>query len=375
MGKQSVLICRATPVAPDPRVEKIARSLVEAGHSVSVAAWDMTGQYPVEDALNGVPLHRIPLKADFGRGLSNLGHQMRWQWALLIWLLKQRSSYEIIHACDFDTILPSLLAGKLWRKKVVYDIFDFYADMLRATPTAVKRLIRRIDLWAINRADAVILADDSRLEQVAGSRPKSLVVLYNCLDDLHKPVGENPVPGTGLRLSYVGNLQVERGLLQLIEVLRRQPGFSLDLAGFGGDEKEILSAAQDLPNVTWHGRVSYERALAFNQNADALVAMYDPAIPNHRYSSPNKVFEAMLLGKPILAARGTNMDAIIEREQCGLVVEYGDAAALEEALMRLSQDQELRSRLGQNARRAYLHKYNWKEMGRRLTALYEALNG
>jgi glycosyltransferase involved in cell wall biosynthesis len=372
-GKKRIFICRATPVAPDPRVEKIARSLADAGYIITILAWDMTGKYPAFECLNGVSLHRYHLQANFGRGLINLFHQIRWQWVLLGWLIKRRTTVDIIHACDFDTVLPALIVGWLWRKKVVYDIFDFYADMLRATPSIVKKIIRQIDLWVIDRVDGVILADDSRVEQITGSAPKHCAVIYNCLDDLQKPVEKKAVQEPGMRLSYVGNLQIERGLLPLIDVLKKRPELTLDLAGFGGDEDEILSAVKGLPNVTWHGRVNYERALALNENADVLIATYDPVIPNHRYSSPNKVFEAMLLGKPIIVARHTNMDTIIEREECGLVVDYGDHAALEEALKRLIQEKDLRSRLGDNARRAFLRTYNWKEMGKRLTGLYEAL--
>jgi glycosyltransferase involved in cell wall biosynthesis len=342
---------------------------------VTILGWDMAGALPAQDDFQGIPRLRLDVKAHFVRGVWNFVHQIRWQAALLLWLARRRNEYDIVHACDFDTVLPALAAKRLWHKQVVYDIFDFYADMLRATPQVVKKLIRRVDIWAINQADALILADDSRVEQIFGASPKRCAIIYNCLDDLHKPEKVEAIPKTGLRLSYVGNLQVERGLLVLLDVLRKRPEIHLDLAGFGGDEQEILRVARNLPNVSWHGRVDYEQALLLNQGADTLIATYDPSIANHRYSSPNKVFEAMLLGKPVVVARGTNMDAIIEREGCGLVVEYGDADALEEALLRLEQDAGLRQHLGEQAHRAYLHTYNWQEMGRRLSALYEALQG
>ncbi len=63
------------------------------------------------------------------------------------------AEYDVIHACDFDTILPAILIKSLYGKRLVYDIFDFYADHLRATPMIIKMIIRRVDLWAIGRAD------------------------------------------------------------------------------------------------------------------------------------------------------------------------------------------------------------------------------
>ena len=53
--------------------------------------------------------------------------------------------------------------------------------------------------------------------------------------------------------------------------------------------------------------IDYESALELYAKCDLMFALYDPAIPNHRYSAPNKVYEAMLLGKPIIVAEGTGV--------------------------------------------------------------------
>jgi glycosyltransferase involved in cell wall biosynthesis len=310
----------------------------------------------------------------------NLPNLIRWQVGLLAWLARHRQEYDLIHACDFDTILPALLCKRLWGKKVIYDIFDFYADHLRATPALVKRLIRAVDLKAIGWADALILADDARRQQVRGSHPKRVQIVYNTPQDVYRetavPPGCSPPslqpqpPGEDLRLAYIGLLQVERGLLELLEILKRHPEWKLDLAGFGGDEGQILAAAGSLPNVTWHGRVSYAYALELSARADVLFATYDPAIPNHRLSSPNKLFEALMLGKPIIVARDTNMDRLVEAEGCGVVVEYGDVPGLEAVLEGLQREAGLRGKMGANARRAYASTYSWSRMQDRLLAVY-----
>jgi glycosyltransferase involved in cell wall biosynthesis len=104
-----------------------------------------------------------------------------------------------------------------------------------------------------------------------------------------------------------------------------------------------------------------------------MFALYDPAVPNHRYSSANKIFEAMMLAKPVLVAENTGMDRIVARAESGIVLPYGDKDALERALQRLAEDPGLRLRLGQNARRAYETEYAWNVMETRLIELYRAL--
>lgn len=370
-----VVIIRSNPIAPDPRVEKEARALASAGYAVRIVGWDRSASLPREDFSEGVQIQRLPIQSQFARGIQNLPALLRWQWGLMRWLFRRRRDYDTIHACDFDTVLPALICKLLWGKTVVYDIFDFYADHLRATPEWLKALIRRLDLWALRRADAVILADDSRLGQIAGANPRMVEAIYNTPQDVLGQISPAARPPTSqLHLAYIGLMQVERGLMEMLEVLRHHREWTLDLAGFGGDETRIVSTVEKMPNVTWHGKVSYERAMQLSAAADVLFATYDPAIPNHRYASPNKLFEAMMLAKPIIVCEHTNMDRIVADADCGVVLPYGDISALENALGRLASDTAFRRRLGQNARHAYESDYSWAKMESRLIELYAGLS-
>ncbi len=370
--KPSVVFCRSNPIAPDPRVEKAASALADAGYGVMIIGWDRSGTFPTSACLRRMSLHRLPIRARYGTGLHNFPPLLRWQWGLLLWLLRHRQRYDIIHACDFDTVLPALLCKWLLGKRVVYDIFDFYADHLRATPGWIKRIIRWVDLRVINRVDALILSDESRREQIRGADPRQSAVILNTPPDLRAQFDQREISGSteGLRLVYVGLLQRERGLFDLLYLLAQYPSWRLDLAGFGGDQEQILTRAESLSNLHWHGRVPYQRALVLTAAADVVLALYDPALPNHRYASPNKVFEAMMLAKPVVSAQDTHIDGVVEQHRCGLVVPYGQLKALEQTLTSLEDDPALRRILGVNGRRAYERFYSWSIMQDRLLRLY-----
>ncbi len=79
----------------------------------------------------------------------------------------------------------------------------------------------------------------------------------------------------------------------------------------------------------------------------------------------------MMLGKPVIVARNTNMDRIAEQSNFGMVVDYGDIAGLDAALSRLQWDPLFRRRLGENARKAYEQVYSWDRMQERLLQLYQ----
>ena len=370
-----VLLCRSNPVAPDPRVEKTAETLLGAGYAVIILCWDRTSELPVRELVNGVPCVRLPIRAEYGTGMGNFLPVLRWQWSLLSWLVSHRKQLEIIHACDFDTVLPAMIMKRLFGKKVVYDIFDFYAEHLRVTPRWIKCIIKTLDLCVINMVDCLIVTDDARWAQLGIDPPETGVVIYNTPQDVRQYIKEQDQlsPSADLCLVYVGLLQVERGLLDVLALLKQKPNWHMDLAGFGGDEAQILEMAGKMKNVHWHGRIPYQRALEMTHAADVVLALYDPALPNHRYASPNKLFEGMMLGKPVIVARDTHVDTIVSNEKSGLIVEYGDLTGLNAALEMLEKDIALRQKLGTNGRAAYEDLYSWVGMEKRLLRLYAQL--
>ncbi|HEY8414613.1 MAG TPA: glycosyltransferase family 4 protein, partial [Thermaerobacter sp.] len=372
-----VVILRGNPVAPDPRVERVARTLAREGFKVTVVGWDREGRFPPLEMAPYGPVVRLRARGRYGAGLRNLPSLLRWQLQLVGWLLSHRRRYAVIHACDFDTLLPALFLKLLLGKRVVYDIFDWYADAVRGLPGFLRRWLARMDAWLLGWANAVILADESRLPQLGKARPRRLVIVYNSPDwDTDNSLDGHPddlLSGLpcrrGLRVAYVGLLQADRGLLELIEVMARHPDWELDLGGFGAEEERIRRAAAALPNARCHGRVPHDRCLEIYLRADILVATYDPSIPNHRYSSPSKLFEAMRLGKPIVVAEGTGVDRLVKAWRLGYVVPYGDTGRLEAAL----QDAALRTTEEKRAfaarvRRLYEECYSWRIMGDRLLA-------
>ena len=75
--------------------------------------------------------------------------------------------------------IPAIFCRLLYKKRVIYNIFDFYADMIRHGPRRLREIIRKLDLFIMSKTNAVIIADESRKEQIRESDPKELLVIYN----------------------------------------------------------------------------------------------------------------------------------------------------------------------------------------------------
>jgi glycosyltransferase involved in cell wall biosynthesis len=363
-ARKILIMIRSNAVNPEPRLEKSARFLAE-DYDVQVLCWDRKREAPKVESRNGYTIHRCHLRGDYGLGMRSIFNLAGWMMYQVWWLFRHR--FDLVHAYDFDTYLPALLVAKVKRKKIIYDICDFYAHMLGG----------KIDLFLIQFADALIIADDNRKSQIAGSHPKKLITIYNAPPDYYDEFAHTASgrpERDGFSLGYVGVLQAERGFDSLIDVVAGDPEVDIVIGGYGSSEYEATLAkkANGLGNVKLVGKVSpYRKTLEILAASDALVALYDPAVPNHRFSSPNKVFEAMMLGKSIIVTRDTNMDRIVEEHKCGVTVTYGDKEQLRGAIGQLK---EMKRRgdttYGTNARQAYVNAFHLEIMKARLLRLY-----
>jgi len=160
----------------------------------------------------------------------------------------------------------------------------------------------------------------------------------------------------------------------MIKAIKDLNGVRLIIAGIGSDSEMVEKYARKCKKIQYIGWVpSYEGIIKKTLEADILFRFSDPKIPKTKYESPNKLFEAMMCGKPIIVTEGASMSDIVKNVNCGLVVPYGDTNAIKEAISRLRSDLELCQLLGRNGRRAYKEKYSWDIMEERLINAYKGL--
>lgn len=376
-----VVFLRSNSINPDPRVEKEAKTLIRIGHSIKVLAWNRNE--PTLPRISKILteggagiIERKFIKGSFGKGIFNSFAFIRWQIFLIYWLIKHRKDYDIIHCCDFDTAIPALIMRLFFRKPFVYDVFDYYIHSFRI-PKLILPLIFFLDKLILKIADAIIIPDERRFSQIPIPVGKRVEIIYNSpednLKDLRISRGDNENRNHGLKIVYIGILVKGRFLLEMIDIVRKYPGWILYIGGFGELEGEIQELSKKYGNIKFLGRISYDKTLKISNEADVLFAIYNPSIPNHKYSSPNKLFEAMMLGKPILVSNGTGMDQLVHEENFGFSVNYESKNEVEEILKTLEKDPILRQRLGLRARKVYEERYSWEIMEKRLWNLYKDL--
>jgi glycosyltransferase involved in cell wall biosynthesis len=361
MDNPRVLILRGRET--DPGVNKYCKALSKEKYQVTLKGYSLKQFF-----------FRAPLDT-FGA----VFFYPFWWIYVTYFLLKEKP--DVVHACDFDTLLPVLCIKRFIKFRFVYTIFDFYADNIQEghflTPVKfLKKGIRSLEISGINRADLLILVDESRLEEIQGAMVKNLIYIYNTPEDQKSSVKEEIHESKGIfSIFYAGYLLNDRGITDIIMAIADVSEVELVLAGPIIDKNIIDDIAAHPASVTYIGWIpSYEEILNRSLSADMLFRFSDPALPTkNKYASPNKLFEAMMCGKPILVSDNSSMASIVRHNNCGLVVPYGDRGAIKEAIVKLITDPGLRAELGKNGRRAYEEKYSWTIMENRLINAYKNL--
>lgn len=324
-----------------------------------------------------IPNYEISLKSQPGKGIINIFQLIHLQIIAFFWFFKNRNKFDVIHAFDLDMGLPAYLLSIITKKKYVYHIADFYVDS-RGVPYILKPIIRWLEFLVINRATATIICTEDRESQIEGSKPKNLTVIHNTpsvpkemVDILSFKDEISSDDNSNLTLTYVGSLSEKRFIKSAIEIIKDIPNITLHIAGMGTLTEYVKDMSSKYTNINFHGMVDYKEALKLYSKTDLMFALYDPGVPNHKYSAPNKVYEAMMLGKPIIVAKNTGVDKIVKDNEMGLIINYSEKEFKNLLFSILDKSINLEE-LGTNAKRAY-QNYSWCEMKERLVNLYKKI--
>jgi glycosyltransferase involved in cell wall biosynthesis len=170
---------------------------------------------------------------------------------------------------------------------------------------------------------------------------------------------------SGPKLIYVGGFQNHRGLITGIramgDIVSQTPEAKFVLVGDGHSERLCRELAKQLrieDNILFTGRVRFPEIFEYISECDIGV------IPHFRSAHtdttlPNKLFDYMGIGKPVLVSNCIPLERIVREENCGLVFESGNHINFSEQAIKLLKNEKLRQEMGANGKKAIIRRYNW----------------
>jgi glycosyltransferase involved in cell wall biosynthesis len=392
----------------DSRVRKEARSLAEAGYDVTIVCL-ASGGTRTDLPANVTVMVRLPTGAMVIPGSSNpfftgregptdtIRKRIVWlatyvrglrTWGRLA--VEAAGPVDVWHAHDL-TGLAAIVPSLRTRVPLVYDSHELFLESGTAAtlPRLARRILRYYEKRLVSRAAALITVNDEiAAELLRRYQPRSVAVVHNC------PVLETPQPtaspvrdATGIPpgapiVLYHGSLIAGRGIERLMDALLSEglEGVHLVLMGYGQKRDELRRLARSKP---WRSRmhvldpVAPSALLVWVANAD-IGAMVNPGETlNDVYSSPNKLFECLAAGTPVVASDFPTLRRIIVDNPggpLGAVCDPGDVEAIAtsiRSILRLEPADmgALRTR----CRQAADERWNWDREARTLLSVYANL--
>lgn len=379
--KHRVVLVRSNPVNPNPAVERIASVLTNENWDVTVVGWDRSKEY---DACEGVltlgdktaRIIRFGIPAVFSGGIKkNLVPLIKFEKKLAKWFREHKDEYDAIHAFDFDTGFVAKHAAKKYKKGLVYQIQDFYAADRFDEGSLGYNIIKSMEFSVINNADASIICTEARKKQIAGSHPKMLEVVHNTPG--YSKVAENDefnVSYDKVKIAYVGCFEPGRFLKELITIAMNDSRIELHIGGFGLYEEYVKECCKKSDRIIFYGKLPYDKVLSLEKKCDIISALYDPAVSNNRYAAPNKLYESMMLSKPVIMCENTGWDEVIVSNDIGVIAKPSENG-IKQALHELIEKKNLWTDMGKRSNELYQSTYSWSIMSERVKKLYCKLYG
>lgn len=379
--RPDVVMLVHTDVRSDGRVRKEAATLAAQGRRVVVVGMSLAGPLPPPvEQMDGFTVVRVAPRL-LRRALpGKTGRRLRLLASLvLVPVQLRRLKGRVYHAHDFLELLLVNLAGI--RRPVVYDSHELYFDQKIGSRFALNdlmQLLRPLEKPLARRAAAVITVSEpiaDRLAQTLGiPRP---IVLQNAVDLRY--AGPPVVFSAGGRkiVAHTGALSLGRHLPELVESLAHLPDeIALVLIGGGPLKAALLEQAARLgvgdrliivPPVPVN---SVSPTLA---QADCAALLFAPDSPNYQLALPNKFFEAVAAGVPLVYGTTQEVGRLAREYDLGVSCNPTDPRSIAEAIQTILQPENL-ARYRENAVKAR-EILNWEQEEKKLVALYRRILG
>ena len=158
----------------------------------------------------------------------------------------------------------------------------------------------------------------------------------------------------------------------MLEAVRIRPDIHLVVGGTGFQEPAVKKAAATSNNIHYLGFVNPPDVPGYTIASDVIYYGFDVTNPNARYSAPNKLFEALAGGCCIISGHFGEIQHIVARHDCGILVDDFSVDQLTRALDACLDPQRL-LRWKQNAAHAGREHYNWERAEQLLIGAYANL--
>jgi len=384
----------------DIRVHNEARALTKNGFNVKIFCFSF-GKQPLNQKIDGIGVHRIRFSRKLKNilfGIVNTIPLYYWFWEYQLKKMLQGIDVDAIHAHDLYMAKPARRVASQLKIPMILDLHENYPEAVKSYRWANRspyKLLAKPGKWAkhekkyLQMADGLVVLSENFANHINTKYPnvtRDSIWIYPNVPDVDEMLSYE-IKKTALNsrdnfnLLYFGGISERRGVytcIRAIELLvEKHNNFRLVLIGpVDGHEKDELfqtisraEVQKSILHIPW---IDISELPSYINDSHICLS---PIFKNDQHDSgvANKVFQYMLLGKPLIVSNCTPQAQIVTEGECGLVFESDNAHDLAQKIEQLYNNRDLCSELGENGKRMVIKKYNTTYFGKRLVDNYRSL--
>ena len=368
-----VVMTVSNDLATDQRVQRVCATLAQEGHEILLLGRKLSNSLPFESSTYRTKRLRL---------WFNRGPVFYAELNVRLFFILLFSRCSVMHANDLDTLLSVWLISKIRNKHLVYDTHEYFTGVpeIQKRPV-VKAVWKRIEKFIFPKLKHVFTVNESIADLYRNDYGnKGIHVMRNIspanvkielADDL--VVG---LPSNCFRIILQGNgINVDRGGEEAVQMMQYLDDCVLLIAGSGDVIQRLKEMVLELnlsARVVFFERMPYAKLLGLTTCCDLGLSLDKDTNINYRFSLPNKVFDYLRAGIPVLASDLPEVRRIVETHQTGWIAAEVNPKALAEQIQRIKNDSNAYSNLRSRLRKASL-ELCWENECKALLNLYKGL--
>lgn len=366
--KKIAVVSVINDLVSDIRVQKNCLALSEKGYSVIVVGRKL----PHSPALppSEIQAHRMRL-------LFNKGPAFYLFFNLRLFLFLLVHPANLYFANDLDTLLPNYLLAK-WRKKpLIYDSHEIFCEVPELQNATFKKNIwLLLEKTIVPKLRFCITVNTSIADYFNSLYHQQFVSVRNIAPfvkpNKYKTRSELGMPTDKKIILLQGaGINIQRGAEELTDAMRFLPGVVLYIIGSGDVWPVLEQKAKQLPGkIVLLNRIPKDQLQHYTYNADIGISIDKDSNLNYRYSLPNKLFDYMQAGLPVLVSKLPEIAQIVNTYQFGEFITSFEPSELAENIQKMLNNPNL-LRYRENALRAS-EQLSWANEKQNLLAVIES---